>query len=380
MVVNNTVFQINENLSLEFDGRNTAILVNGSRFLHCKRLLVDIPLDKAQIFDCVNSIDELSRFYKYYLFENEVTEEDEEKQLVPTAFTFEIAPEDEFWGHCSNLQAWYENNYDTRIIHSNLAFPLLKELARVGDPKAKKAFKDEIAKALCRNYYPTIKFLIVNRYLSVLSVEELLSVVETFKENCPQPSYFKLITKIAAKWSDYISALKEDEQRIVELTSAFAFVNGLLSDPEMMAYSNEYFLDHCSKALNKDQREFFIEYGWICSRLCDIYEKNEQYNDVIDHCKSVLEHNENMFFLWDYLANAYEKIGLPDYASLARKIFRRYEKREKKVYKKNKRNIKRNGLRFKLRIRIWGFIWTYVFLHNDFWEYYLKRLEKKRNT
>ena len=45
-----------------------------------------------------------------------------------------------------NLQVWAEMNYDTRILHRNLAFPLLKKLAQVGDPIAKKALKDEIAK------------------------------------------------------------------------------------------------------------------------------------------------------------------------------------------------------------------------------------------
>ncbi|MFX1237046.1 MAG: hypothetical protein ACFFAS_03805 [Promethearchaeota archaeon] len=49
-----------------------------------------------------------------------------------------IPPETEFLVHCSNLQAWVEHGYDARLIHSNLAFPLLKRLCEVGDPQAKR--------------------------------------------------------------------------------------------------------------------------------------------------------------------------------------------------------------------------------------------------
>ena len=58
----------------------------------------------------------------------------------------DISPDQEFWGHCSNLQMWHEHNYDTRLLHSNLSFPLLRKLADVGDPQAMRVFKEEIAK------------------------------------------------------------------------------------------------------------------------------------------------------------------------------------------------------------------------------------------
>ena len=44
-----------------------------------------------------------------------------------------------------NLQTWAENGYDTRILHSTLAFPLLKRLTEVGDLIAKNKLKEEIA-------------------------------------------------------------------------------------------------------------------------------------------------------------------------------------------------------------------------------------------
>ena len=57
---------------------------------------------------------------------------------------FGITSEQEFWGHCSNLQAWVENNYDTRLLHRSFAFPLLLRLSQINDTKAILVFRDEI--------------------------------------------------------------------------------------------------------------------------------------------------------------------------------------------------------------------------------------------
>ena len=67
----------------------------------------------------------------------------------------------EFRANCSNLQAWVENGYDTRLLHRNLAFPLLKKLTNVGDLHAKKVFKDEIANKYFYDFLTlTIQFTI----------------------------------------------------------------------------------------------------------------------------------------------------------------------------------------------------------------------------
>lgn len=73
----------------------------------------------------------------------------------------------------TKLQAWYEQDYDTRLLHSNLAFPLLKKLTYCGDPFAKKVFKEEIAKRLESGFLPVVLYLIKEGYLSYLNAEEL---------------------------------------------------------------------------------------------------------------------------------------------------------------------------------------------------------------
>jgi Leucine-rich repeat (LRR) protein len=77
---------------------------------------------------------------------------------------------------------WEEYNYDTRLLHSNLAFPLLKRLAEVGDPNAKRLLREEIAKRLGSGFSPVIKFLINENYLEYLNHEESVSAMLELKE------------------------------------------------------------------------------------------------------------------------------------------------------------------------------------------------------
>jgi len=110
-----------------------------------------------------------------------------------------LSPETEFWGHCSNLQAWYESNYDTRILHRNLAFPLLKALAEAGDKLAKTVFKEQLALRLESGYPSVVLFLINQGYLNYLAEEELDTVLEKPKFLINLPKWFKDFTDIP-KW------------------------------------------------------------------------------------------------------------------------------------------------------------------------------------
>ncbi|MBD3215388.1 MAG: hypothetical protein GF311_22455 [Candidatus Lokiarchaeota archaeon] len=161
-----SVYKINELLTLRLEDENTNIYVNGKLFSQCKYLLLTFASDEAQKYDEIGSIDELSDYLDNSL---EGTESGK----------YEISPSTEFWGHCSNLQAWVEHNYDTRLLHSNIAFPLLKELADQGDQEALKVFKDEIAIRFEEGYEPTLTILLEGGYLNYLSEQEKKCVYET---------------------------------------------------------------------------------------------------------------------------------------------------------------------------------------------------------
>ncbi|MFX1499555.1 MAG: tetratricopeptide repeat protein [Promethearchaeota archaeon] len=152
-------YQINDYLTLKLEDKATNIYVDGKQFIQCKFLLLNIPFDKVRDFDDIESIDEAAeRLNPELEFQNKHKPK--------------ISPETEFWAHCSNLQVWTEYNYNPRLLHSNLAFPLLNALTDAGDPIAKEVFKQEI-KLRFESFNPsTQQYLIEIGYLDYFDNEE----------------------------------------------------------------------------------------------------------------------------------------------------------------------------------------------------------------
>lgn len=206
-------FQINEYLSLKLEDGKTNIFVKNKLFRQCKFLLLEISINKISSFDKIDSVDEIENRY-------------DRSQEFKTRSTVEIPPEVEFWGHCSNIQVWYEYDYDTRLIHSELAFPLLKRLAEVGDMLARKVFKEEIAKKFESDYWPTIYYLLDEGYDLYLSREELfLSLLGWNEEGIKQTRAILDLEKSINDVfyiQDYLSGdfngIKIENHNVVELT------------------------------------------------------------------------------------------------------------------------------------------------------------------
>jgi len=165
--VNNIIemkeFQVNDYITLKLEGEKTVIFVAGERFRQCKYLLLDIPVEKIESFAEIKSIDEAAEKLDHSL-------ENRQKQVT------KIPPDIEFWAHCSNLQVWYEHNYDTSLLHSNLAFPLLKKLNDEGDVLAKRVFKEEIAKRLRIGSSSVVLYLYEKDFINYLSREEFWNI------------------------------------------------------------------------------------------------------------------------------------------------------------------------------------------------------------
>lgn len=159
-----TVFELNSYLSVRFRARKTVIYIKEEPFIACKYLFMNAPSIKS--IASFDSIDQMSEYLNGQL-ERELTREE-----------IGLSPEDEFWGHCSNLQVWVENGYDSRLLHRNLAFPLLKKLVAVGDAKAKKIFSQEVTKRF-KNRSPTVqKFLVLEKHLAHLKRSILGDLVD----------------------------------------------------------------------------------------------------------------------------------------------------------------------------------------------------------
>ncbi|MFX1488839.1 MAG: leucine-rich repeat domain-containing protein [Promethearchaeota archaeon] len=154
-------FKVNQYLKLKLEGGRTNIYVNNRRFIQCMYLLLNIPIEKIEDYEEIESIDEAAAKLDRSMERNHS----------------KIPPDTEFWGHCSNIQAWADNDYDTRILHRNLAFPLLKALADAGDPIARCKFKEEIALRYATGHSTVIRFLTQNGYLHYLTEDEFESML-----------------------------------------------------------------------------------------------------------------------------------------------------------------------------------------------------------
>lgn len=153
-------FRINGYITLKLIRGQTEIYIDDIPFHQCKYLLLNLTKKDFKDFDQIDSIDEAFEIY------NKMDKDHERDHGL-------IDPESEFIGHCSNLQAWYEHDYDIRILHSSLSIPLLKKLAFLGDKKAIIRLKESIATRITSRHFNTIIFYLNEKYLKLFSNEEL---------------------------------------------------------------------------------------------------------------------------------------------------------------------------------------------------------------
>lgn len=190
-------FVLSRNLSLKLEKDQTVIYVAGERFNQCKYILLSRKIDRLEDLLSLDSIDELA---------GKLDNSMERKRN-----TIKISPETEFWAHCSNLQIWYENDYDSRLLHSNLAFPLLKKLTEVGDIKAQRVFKEEIAKRFESRYPAVVAYLIREKYYEFLPFDYLIDIII-------DKDLFKAVTDEGYQFDFglYLNAIEEKHSNVIK--------------------------------------------------------------------------------------------------------------------------------------------------------------------
>ncbi len=206
-------YRINQFLSVRLERepwveKKTMIYVAGQPFIQCKSLLLNIPISEIATFDEIESIDEAAEKANVFV--------EKEMQKI------EITPEVEFWGHCSNLQVWYENGYDTHLLHSNIAFPLLGKLSEVGDPLAKKVFQKEIFKRYEEGTEKTREFIRNGGVLNYLPIEEqmnllldtenLIALMEIAEEVWPEIDIYEIVQDLINE-----ERVKLENRRVIKL-------------------------------------------------------------------------------------------------------------------------------------------------------------------
>ncbi|MBD3195439.1 MAG: hypothetical protein GF317_10310 [Candidatus Lokiarchaeota archaeon] len=83
-------YKINKYIELKLEENETVIYINGKVFIQCKSLLKKYPYNRIEEIYNYNSIDEIYE------------ESDNEDHEIFS----DLSPEEEFFGHCSNLQVW----------------------------------------------------------------------------------------------------------------------------------------------------------------------------------------------------------------------------------------------------------------------------------
>ncbi|NVM37035.1 MAG: hypothetical protein HWN81_15670 [Candidatus Lokiarchaeota archaeon] len=269
-------FTINRFLDLRLEDGKTNIYVNNVLFMHCKYILMNIPIDKFEDFEWGDSIDEfLDKIDGHF-------ESSGENKV-------RISPKTIFWAHCSNLQVWYENDYNSCLIHSNLAFPLLKELTKAGDKLAASVFKEEVAKRFESSDIKVKQFLLNSRYLDCLNKEELGTLLVQSKSN--------LINSIINQLKEFLKSALVHYRKIKELIDIILFID-LRYDQNFIFCIfdklNKKFRAHFARflTLHLNYKEFVnykIPYGKfqtyfeeILNYLYEIYPEINDFLKVID--------------------------------------------------------------------------------------------------
>ena len=268
-------FTINKFLGLRLEDGKTNVYVNNELFIHCKYILLNITSDISEEFERIYSMDEaIERLDKYV----EIPEDHKRK----------LFPETIFWAHCSNLQVWYENEYNTCLIHSNLAFPLLKELAKAGDTLAAKVFREEVAQRFENSNMNVRQFLLYNHYLDCLNKEELDILLKQSKSS--------LIFSVTTQLKDLLNSNLANFKEIKELIDIIVFID--------LVYNRNLIIHVLDKLDNKKRSQFarflifhlnykeFISYKIPYGRFSTYFEEvlkyiYENYPEITQFLKTI---------------------------------------------------------------------------------------------
>jgi len=226
-------FRINRFITLKLVNNKTIIYINGEDFIQCHYLLLSKNVDEVKNIMLLESIDQL------------------EAQLDKTmeisgGGKLNIPPETEFWAHCSNMQVWAEYGYNTKMLHRNIAFPLLKRLTEAGDPIARRVLKEEIAKRFEGGFEPVVKYLIIEGYMEYFSSEEL----EIIGENCRTLKTLDLSRWEFKKFPEIVITIKHLEKLVLNFCHLTALPTSISRLSSLQTLSLGYdFLDEIPESI-----------------------------------------------------------------------------------------------------------------------------------
>jgi hypothetical protein len=177
--------------------------------------------------------------------------------------------------HVSNLQAWVEHDYDTRILHSNLSFPLLKELSKYDD-KAKVIYESEIIERVSQDFEPTS-----------------MTIIETMGSDVPIPVMEMLATsrhpKVRKMFADSIEIPKVPDN-IIDI---------ILNDPDESVCVNLYFnIKYVNTIIRESIRESIV------NKLLERLRKNTLIINWENILNNLHDYLKERYIVTDYNPNS----------------------------------------------------------------------------
>ncbi|MFX1567415.1 MAG: tetratricopeptide repeat protein [Promethearchaeota archaeon] len=287
-------YKANEYITLKLENKRTQIYVKNRPFTQCIRLVLNIPTEQFKDYDKIDSIDEAADVHKRKsIHQNEIIHEAGARNYN---IEHNITPEQEFWGHCSNIQTWVEHKYDTRLLHSNLSFPLLRQLYKVGDPMAKRVYREEIAMRLESGSPMVIEYLWRERMLDYLSLDDLAMIIESSSfvenliENMQNFRTFELIKVILFKLEG------ESSKDVADIP------------PHIINIFSDFICTLIKKGRKSYVRDCILGSSGIPS-VINFFEKIRAHNIVIDLCNAALTIVPDFPWIWNALGYALTMIG-----------------------------------------------------------------------
>jgi hypothetical protein len=184
------------------------IFVNGKPFNHCMFLAVTITTEEASGIDSINELIDI---------------QDSRKMEGATGREFGLDDDQILQAHASNLQAWVENDYDTRLLHHNLSFPLLKELARSMDKKAIEVLKYEMMERL-KSQHEGVMITLIDCCSEFFGKNEYNEILKTCNMKVLRTLYFDDDTP---RW---VKKIVETRSDIGILTTIYAEIKKWIGD------------------------------------------------------------------------------------------------------------------------------------------------------
>ncbi len=240
-------FKVNEYITLKLYGKKTVIYVCGEIYSTCHTAVLSIPTEDAEYLD-YDSIDE---FFHYI------------EPITSEKLDASITPDVEFWVHCSNIQAWADFNYDTRILQDYLAFGILKKLSDNEVKDALIIFREEIIKRLKSGWINILLFFLEENYISsYLNEDDLFSSLLNQEEALAMERIAKLTRLGYTLTTDIEESYLEGSRFRSKEHFHFSMEDGYVSTLEILLdYNNHFLIIDCLRRLPRlDKLHIFYSF------------------------------------------------------------------------------------------------------------------------